>query len=251
MTAVPYAIDTMRAAKPRAPSIQTYARVTGLLLALSMIFGFVGEWYIPMRFMSADAAITAQKIASSMSLYRLGFAAYLVEAICDIGLSLLFYVLLKPVNKPLALAAAFFGLVSTALYGVAEIFYYAPIVLLSGASYMTAFTPEQVNALTMLSLKLFSRVGMMFLALYGTATILRGYLIVRSGYLPKLIGVLLMLGGASFVAKNVTMLLARTYSSDLFLIAMFPAALSLMLWMIVRGVDVAKWEARAAVVRNS
>jgi hypothetical protein len=103
----------------------------------------------------------------------------------------------------------------------------------------------------MLSLKLFSRVGMMFLALYGTATILRGYLIVRSGYLPKLIGVLLMLGGASFVAKNVTMLLARTYSSDLFLIAMFPAGLSLMLWMIVRGVDVAKWEARAAVVRNS
>jgi hypothetical protein len=166
-------------------------------------------------------------------------------------LSLLFYVLLKPVNKPLALAAAFFGLVSTALYGVAEIFYYAPIVLLSGASYMTAFTPVQVNALTMLSLKLFSRVGMMFLALYGTATILRGYLIVRSGYLPKLIGVLLMLGGASFVAKNVTMLLARTYSSDLFLIAMFPAGLSLMLWMIVRGVDVAKWEARAAVVRNS
>lgn len=245
MTAVPYAVTALAAA-PRARSIQTYSRVTGLLLALSMIFGFLGEWYIPMRFMSADAAITARNIAGAMSLYRAGFAAYLVEAICDIGLSLLFYVLLKPVSKPLALTAAFFGLVGTALYGVAEIFYFAPTVLLSGASYMNAFSPEQVNALTMLSLKLFARVGMMFLALYGIATILRGYLIVRSGYLPKFIGALLILGGAAFVARNVTMLLAPAYSSDLFLIAMFPAGLSLTFWMIVKGVDVAKWEARAA-----
>ena len=243
MTAVPYAVDTALGAEPRTP-IQTYARMTGLLLALSMVFGFLGEWYIPMRFISADAATTAQKIVSSVSLYRFGFAAYLVEAICDIGLSLLFYVLLKPVNKPLALAAAFFGLVSTAVYGVAEIFYYAPVVLLNGASYMKAFTPEQVNALTMVSLKLFSRVGMVFLALYGIASMLRGYLIVRSGYLPKFIGVLLLLGGASFITENTLMLLAPTYSSDVFLGVMFPAGLSLTLWMIVRGVDVAKWEAR-------
>jgi hypothetical protein len=88
-------------------------------------------------------------------------------------------------------------------------------------------------------------------AQFYIATILRGYLIVRSGYLPKPMGVLLMLGRASFVAKNVTMLLTPAYSSDLFLIAMFPAGLSLMLWMIVRGVDLAKWEARAAVLSNS
>lgn len=246
MTSIPYALDTPRLAEPRAQSIQTYARVTGLLLALSMVFGFLGEWYIPSQFMSADAAGTAQKIASSLPLYRLGFAAYLVEAICDIGLALLFYVLLKPVNKPLALAAAFFGLVSTALYGVAEIFYFAPTVLLSRASYMNAFSPEQVNALTVLSLKLFASVGMMFLALYGIATILRGYLIVRSGYLPKFIGILLMLGGSAFVVKNVTMVLAPAFSSSVFLVAMFPAGLALTFWMLVKGVNVAQWEARYA-----
>jgi hypothetical protein len=246
MTTSPYAIDSALA-EPRGSSIQTYARVTGALLALSMVFGFLGEWYLPMRFMSADAAVTAQNITSSMSLYRLGFAAYLVEAICDIGLSLLFYVLLKPVNKPIALAAAFFGLVSTSLYAVAEIFYYAPVILLSGASYMKAFTPEQLNALTMVSLRLFGRVGMIFLALYGIATMLRGYLIVRSDFLPKFIGILLLIGGASFVAKNVTMLLAPTYSSDVLLVAMFPAGLVLTFWMLVRGVDVAEWEARARI----
>jgi hypothetical protein len=248
MTTIPYALTGAPFAEPRAGSIQTYARVTGLLLALSMVFGFIGEWYIPSQFMSLDAATTAQKIASSQSLYRFGFAAYLVEAICDIGLSVLFYVLLKPVNKPLALAAAFFGLVATALYAVAEIFYFAPTVLLSGASYMKAFSPEQVNALTMLSLKLFARIGVMFLALYGIATVLRGYLILRSAYLPKFIGLLLMLGGVAFIAKNVTTVLAPAYSSELLLAVLFPAGLSLTLWMILKGVDVAKWEARVAEV---
>lgn len=247
MTSIPYALDTPRFAEPRAQSIQTYARVTGVLLALSMVFGFLGEWYIPSQFMSRDAAATAQKIASSLPLYRLGFAAYLVEAICDIGLALLFYVLLRPVNKPLALAAAFFGLVSTALYAVAEIFYFAPTILLSGgALYMSAFSPEQVNALTMLSLRLFSSIGMMFLALYGIATILRGYLIIRSGYLPKFIGLLLVLGGVAFVMKTITMLLTPAFSSSVFLVAMFPAGLALTFWMLVKGVNVAQWEARSA-----
>jgi hypothetical protein len=250
MTAIPYALGTPRLATHRAQSIQTYARVTGVLLALSMIFGFLGEWYIPSQFMSLDAAATTQKIASSLPLYRFGFAAYLVEAICDIGLALLFYVLLKPVNTPLALAAAFFGLVSTALYAVAEIFYFAPTILLGGASYMTAFSPAQVNALTMLSLKLFSSVGMMFLALYGIATILRGFLIFRSGYLPKFIGVLLMLGGVGFVVKTVTMVLTPAFSSSVFLIGMFPAGLSLTLWMLVRGVNVPGWEARSAGISS-
>jgi hypothetical protein len=247
MTAVTYAIDVKPVASPSAPSIQTYARVTGLLLALSMIFGFLGEWYIPSHFMSPDATVTARNIASSMSLYRAGFAAYLVEAVCDIALALLFYVLLKPVNEPMALAAAFFGLVSTAMYGVAEVFYYAPTLLLSGASYMNAFTPQQVNALTMLSLRLFSRVGMIFLGLYGIATILRGYLIIRSGYLPKFVGALLIVGGSAFVVKNVTTVLAPAYSSNVLLGAMFPAGLALTIWMIVKGVDVPKWEARRQI----
>jgi hypothetical protein len=248
MTAIPYALDAAPPAEPPAHSVQSYARVTGVLLALSMVFGFLGEWYIPGRFMSQDAAATAQKIVSEMLLYRFGFAAYLVEAICDIALSLLFYVLLRPVNKPTALAAAFFGLVSTALYAVAEIFYFAPTLLLGGASYMQAFSTEQVNALTMLSLRLFSRIGMMFLSLYGIATILRGYLIIRSGYLPKFVGALLMVGGIGFVAKNVTTVLAPAYSSNVLIAAMFPAGLVLTLWMLVKGVDVAKWEARVSHV---
>src|SRR5947207_9520596 len=103
---------------------------------------------------------------------------------------------------------------------------------------MKAFSQDQLNALTMLSLKLFSRTGMMFLCLYGIATFLRGYLIVRSGYLPRAIGILLMFAAAGFVAKNVTLVLAPAYASNLFLAPVFVGGLSLTIWMVVKGVDV-------------
>src|SRR3954470_2132679 len=74
------------------PSIQTCARATGLLMLVSMIFGFLGEWYLPGRFILADPAATTHAISTSQQLYRFGFAAYLVEATCDVGLAMLFYV---------------------------------------------------------------------------------------------------------------------------------------------------------------
>ena len=239
----PYAVASDQAHATEAPTIQRYARVAGALMVLSMIFGFVGEWYIPTRFMSSEPTTVAQTIAASELLYRFGFAAYLLEAMCDIGLALLFYVLLRPVNYAIALGSAFFGLVSTALYAVAEIFYFAPLVLLSGsgATYMKSFSPDQVNALAALSLRLFSRVGMIFVVLYGIATFLRGYLIARSSFLPKILGVLLMIAGAGFIAKSFTLVLIPRYSSNLFLAPMFVAGLPLMIWLLVKGVDVERW----------
>ena len=74
--------------------------------------------------MSADAAATVKNIIASDSLFRLGFAAYLVEAMCDIGLTLILYILLRPVSRNLALLAAFFRLMGTGLFAVAELFYF-------------------------------------------------------------------------------------------------------------------------------
>lgn len=252
MTAISHAVAARPLVETRTPAVQSYARAAGVLLLLSMVFGYLGEMYIPSRFiLPPDAAAgTTARIAGSMQLYRLGFAAYLVEAVCDVGLSLLFYVLLRPVSRPLALAAAFFGLVSTALYGVAEIFYLVPTIWAGGAEFMKPFSPEQVNALTVLSLKISARVGWSFLALYGIASMLRGYLIFRSGFLPGAIGALLVLGGAGFVARNVTFVLAPAYSSALFLAPMALAGLPLTFWLLAKGVDVARWEASAAAERS-
>lgn len=230
-----------------AASIQTYARIAGVLFLLSMVAGGFGEFYVPSKLIvSHDAAATAKNIIAFDSLFRWGFTGYLIEAVCDIALSLIFYVLLRPVSKNLALLAAFFGLVSTAVFAGAELFYFAASFILGGADYLKTFSPGQLNTLGLLSLKFYAFGGGIFMVFYGVASLLRAYLIYRSGYLPKFLGVLLALAGLGFIIKNFALVLAPAYPSDFFLLPMPLAGLSLTAWFLVKGVDVPKWEAKQA-----
>ncbi len=231
--------------------VRIYARTIGLLLLVSVAAGFLGEFYAPSRvIVSNDAATTARNLTGSALLFRLGFAGYLIEAFCDLTLALMFYLLLKPVQRELALLAAFFGILATALYAVAELFYFAAPLVLRGGDGLTTFTPDQRNALALLSLKLFGLCAGIFMAFYGIATLLRGYLIYRSGFLPRWLGALLALAGAGFIVRNFALVLAPACASDLLIFPMMVAAVALMAWLLVRGVDVAKWEARAGVLRT-
>jgi hypothetical protein len=231
--------DDRGLAPTRAAPVQTYARIAGVLFLLSMVAGFFGEVYVPSRIIvSGDAAATARNITTFNSLFRLGFASYLVEALCDVSLALIFYVLLRPVQRNLALLAAFFGLISTALYAVAELFYFAAAIVLGSAGVLKSFSPDQLQDFALLSLKMFGYGGGVFMVFYGVASGLRGYLIFRSGYLPRLIGVLLMLAGLGFIAKSFTLVLVPAYSSNVLLLPMFLAGVSLTFWFLVKGVDV-------------
>ena len=102
------------AARPtQAETIQRYARATGIAMLLSVIFGALGEAYLPGRIIvGGDAAATAANIAAHPTLFRMAFATYLVEGFCDIILCVLWYIVLKPVNRNLALLSAFVGVVS-------------------------------------------------------------------------------------------------------------------------------------------
>jgi hypothetical protein len=93
---------------------------------------------------------------------------------------------------------------------------------------------------------LFTYGGVTFTVFYGVAWVLRGYLIFRSGYLPKLLGVLMTLGGLAFIARNFLLALAPTYAPGSLLLLMLPGGLSLPIWLLAGGVDVRKWEVRAA-----
>lgn len=233
-------------------SPQVYARAAGVLFLISIAAGGFGEWYVPSRLVvSADPAATAANFIASDSLFRLGFASYLVEAACDVALSLLMYVLLRPVHREMALLAAFFGLVSTAVYAVAgQLFHFAPSFILAGGDDLGSFSPDQVNGLAFLSLKFSGYGGGLFLVFYGVACIVRGYLIFKSGYLPKLLGVLLALGGLGFVTRNFALVLAPAYASDLLLPPMMIAVLALGLWLLLKGVDMRKWEEKAGGLRD-
>ena len=227
-------------------NVQHYAKAVGVLLLVSLVAGGFGEAYVPSKIIVAnDAAATVANIRNFDFLYRLGFAAFLAESLADVTLALILYVLLKPVNKQLSLLAAFFGLMAPALFACAELFYFAPNLIMRVGP-MSAFSTDQVNALILLSLRFYGFAGMILTAYYGLAWVIRGYLMFRSGYLPKFLGLLMGIGGAGFITRNFLLIFAPAYASPLLLALMFPGGLLLMVWLLVKGIDTMQWNARVS-----
>jgi len=238
-------------AKVRAASVQTYARIAGVLLLLSFVGGGFGEAYAPAHLIVlGNASATAHNIITSDLFFRLGFLAYLLEAVTDVALTFLLYVLLRPIHANLAFLSLLFRLMATATFAFGELFYFAPSLILGGDGYLKTFSPEQLNTLALLSLNVYGAASFIFTVHYGVASILFGYLMVRSGYLPRMLGALWVLAGFGFVTSNVVWVLAPASASSLLLVPQLLASLSLALWLLVRGVDVGKWNERGAVVAN-
>jgi hypothetical protein len=213
-------------------SLRPYATVAGVVLLVSMVAGAFGELYVP------SALGSAHDVVAHEPLFRAGFAAYLVEAVCDVALTLLFYVLLRPVHANLALMAAFFRIVSTATFAAAELFYFAALLFSGRAPYLSTFSAAQLESLTRLSLQLYADGGTLFMVFYGTAAVIIGYLMYRSGYFPKFLGALLAIGGLGFIVKNFAFVLAPSYAFVWLPLPMMLAMLALGLWLIIRGVGV-------------
>ncbi|HYK97732.1 MAG TPA: DUF4386 domain-containing protein [Candidatus Acidoferrales bacterium] len=233
-------------------SVRAYARLIGILVIVSLVAGGFGEAFVPSQLLvSGDAAATAHNITTSGSLFRLGFAGYLIEAMCDIALTLLLYALLRPVREDVALLAVFFRLVATAVFAGTELFYAGTLLILGGADYLKVFTPEQLDALALLSLRFYGYGSGLFNVFYGVGLLLFGYLIVRSRYLPAWLGGLVALAGAGFVLGNFVLVLAPAYSSPLLLIPTFVGVPALSLWLLIRGVDVQVWEATRSRPANA
>src|SRR3954469_7157042 len=233
-------------------SVQSYPRAAGVLFLISFVAGSFGEFYVPSKLIVAgNAAATVSNILNHEMLFRLGFAGYLLEALCDVALALVLYVLLKPVHRNLALLSAFFGLVSTALFAVCELFFFCAPFLLRNPAFAQSFTSAQLDALCYFFVRVYALGAGLFMVFYGSASPLRGYLIYRSGYLPRFIGVLSALVGVGFVVKNFTLVLAPTYSSDLLLIPAPLAVLVMTVWFLTKGVDVDKWNERVIDASNA
>jgi hypothetical protein len=122
-------------------------------------------------------------------------------------------------------------------FAVAQSSFFAASVILRESGGMTAFTIDQRNALALLATRIAGMIAWLFLCMYGIATMLRGYLIMRSRYLPKVLGILFMIGGAGFFLRSATYLLAPAYSSALLLLPMALAGIPMMIWLLARGVD--------------
>jgi hypothetical protein len=219
-------------------ALARYARAAGVAMLLSIVFGFLGELYLPGKLIvTGDAAATAANITGNPTLFRLTFASYLVEGICDVVLLVFFYILLKPVDRNLAMLSAFFGIVSMVTFAVGQASFFASSLVLRETGGMLAFTAEQRQALAFLYIRIAGMIAWLFLCMYGIASMIRGYLIMRSRYLPRILGILLMIGGAGFFLRSATYILAPSLSSPVLLLPMALAGIPLMLWLLFRGID--------------
>lgn len=227
-------------------SPQLYARVGGVLYLIIIIAGLFGEIFVRGKLLvPGDATATANQLIAAPMLWRIGICADLVMQVCDIPLMLIFYVLLRPVNRNLALLNLLFNLIQTAVLVANKLNLLMALFLLSDASYLQSIDPDQLHALSYLFIKLHDHgfgIGLIF---FGFVCLLEGYLIFRSGYLPKTLGVLMQIAGVCYIANSFTLLLSPQLASQLFpfiLMPCFIAELLLGLWLIVKGVNLAKWE---------
>jgi hypothetical protein len=228
--------------EPADPAVlQRYARFAGIAMLLTIIFGFLGELILPGKIVVAgDAAATAANLTQNPNLIRFTFAAYLVEGICDVALCVFWYVLLRPVDRNLALLSAFMGMVSMITFAIAMASFFSSSVILRDAAGMTAFGVEQRQAMAMLAIRISNTIAYLFICFYGIASMIRGYLIARSGYLPRILGVLLFIGGLGFLLRGTTFILVPQYSTFVMLLPMMLAGIPLMGWLLVRGIDASK-----------
>jgi hypothetical protein len=223
-------------------TVHGYARTAGVLGLVSVVAGGFGEAYVPAALVVPhDAQATAANIIAGEWMLRWGFAAYMVEAICDVAITLLLYVLFRVVHGELALTAVFFRLIGTTGFAVAQVLFFASLQTVESAAPLQAFATDQRHALAMLLVQISHDIQTVFTMFYGVGTLAFGLLMYRSGFLPSLMGILIMLAAGGFVAKAFTWVLMPGYSSPVLLA---PAAISFLVlscWLVVRGIDLARW----------
>jgi Domain of unknown function (DUF4386) len=231
-------------------SPQLYARVAGVFYLAIIVLGLFGEVFVRGALVvSGDAAATANNIFSSPLLWRAGIVGDLMMHVCDIPVIVIFYLLLRPVSASLALFAAFINLIQTAVLVANKLNLLVPLFLLEDTRYLKAFSPEQLHGLSALAINAHGHgfgIGLIF---FGFGCLATGYLIFKSGYFPKILGVLMFVAGLSYLINSFALLLVPSFAALIFPGALVPAfvgELSLTLWLIVKGVNVEEWKRRIA-----
>ena len=220
------------------------ARMTGAFYLFTVLAGVVAQGFISERLIaSSDAAITATKILTHEPLFRLGFTVYLVEMAAQITTTALFYELLKPVSRSVSLLLAVFSYIGCGIKILSRLFYLAPLLVLGGSQYLRVFNADQLQALALLFLKVNDQAAAIALVFFGFSTLLRGYLIVRSSFLPRSLGVLTALGGFGWLAFLSPRLGSRLFPYIVTL-GLLGAVLTI-LWLLVFGVNEQRWKEQA------
>jgi len=229
-------------------SIKKIARIAGILTLLIVVFAPFSMLYVPSTLVvRGDAATTANNIMASEWLFRLGMASDSIVFLIEIVLTVLLYVLLKPVNKTLSLVAAFSRLAMTTIQGINLLNHFIVLLLLSGAGYVTVFAPDQVHALVLLFLNAHEYVVLIWGLFFSLHLFVFGYLVYKSGYIPKIIGVLLVVAALPYLIQGFGNILFPQYKGIFASIGFLSSIeIALPLWLLIKGVNVEQWQKRVS-----
>jgi len=227
-------------------SPQVYARIGGFAYLIIIVAGALGELFIRNKIIvSGDAAATAHNIAASPLLWRIGITGDLLMHVFDLLLAIVYYFLLKRVSKTLAILSVLFGLIQTAVLVANKLNLMMPLFLLGNEDYLKAFDPQQLQVLSYLSVKAHGYgfgIGLIF---FGFECLIDGYLIIKSGFLPRILGILILIVGLGYLTNSFALILSPPIADKIFpllIIPIFIGELSMCLWLLFKGVNLTKWK---------
>jgi len=226
------------------------ARIAGALYVICILSGGFAEMGVRAKLVVFDDAVaTAHNILAAPMLYRVGLFCDLTSFMTGLAIAPLFYLLFKPVSRSLALLSLVFAIVSNTVSLAAIVHLQAPLTLLEGSAWHGGFDEAQRQAMASWSLHLYEDAFNINLLLFSVDCFAGGVLIYRSTFLPRFLGVLLVIGGAGYLLNSLVNLMPRSFAPGLFPYDLLPSLVAeslLSLWLLVVGVDATKWEA----VRN-
>jgi len=226
--------------EPTVPTPSTSAlfspRIAGIIYLAIIGLGMFGEAYVRGSLVvSGDAAGTAANILASQTLWRTGIAGDLLMHVLDVPLIVFFYLLLKPVSQPLSLLSALLNVVQTCVLAANKLSLVAALLLIKPLAAAAAGSAHDWSALAYAAINLHGYgfgVGLIF---FGFACMVRGYLILKSGFVPRVLGMLQVLAGVSYLVNSFALLLSPALANALFPVILLPALvgeLAISLWLI-------------------
>ena len=216
------------------------ARTIGLVHLSYVLVAILGDFFIKRVVIAGDPAATVTNLLAHEATYRTGFGIGLLGNAIYIVLTVLFYRLFRPVGRTIVLLMAFFGLAGCTTQIVAGIFQLAPLVILRDSQLASAFPIEQLRAAALVSLKLYSQTFYISFVMFALFDFMLGYLIYESTFLPRILGILMMIAGVAAMTFVYPPL--GTALKMVVLPVGGLAEVALMLWLIFKGVNVSRWE---------
>ncbi len=228
-------------------AIERTARLTGALILIIAVFAPFSMVFVPSTLIvPGDAATTARNIMASEGLFRLSIVSDAVVFLLEIVVVVLLYVLLRPVSKTLSLVAAFSRLAMTVIQGFNLLTHLFVLLLLGGAGYLTVFAPDQLHALALLFLNAHADVVLIWGLFFGLHLMVFGYLVYNSRYIPRIMGVVLIITSLCYLTQSFGSILLPQYKGIFALVGYLAIIeIAFPLWLLIKGVNVEQWEKRA------